>query len=398
MESRREAPGRAFAFALGLVALITPLAVHLFLPVIPAVKVALALSDATAQLNFSIALLAMALATLAYGSLSDRHGRRPMLLSGLLLFLIGSAISFMAQTATTLLLGRVVQAVGAACGMTLVRTIARDAYRPEHLVRAIAYLTMFYTLGPMVSPLLGGVLIDTLGWRSVFGFAFFAGCAISAAAYLAIPETRPLASSSDDSILRSYLALLAEPRLVGYVLQSGLNTASFMTMASAAATLMKELLQRPSSEFGLYFLLFPGGFFCGTLISSRVGSRVSNELMVLLGSLLAMATIMLQGWLFFWELVTPWTFFLPGFVLTFSQGIALPYAQVGAMAVIPRLAGTAAGIGVFMQNFGGAVFAQLYGLLADGTPLPMVAILLCSGSLCLVAGTLPFVLRRGQRG
>ena len=399
MESRCEAPGRAFVFALGLVALITPLAVHLFLPVIPAVKVALALSDATAQLNFSIALLAMALATLAYGSLSDRHGRRPMLLSGLLLFLIGSAISFMAQTATTLLLGRVVQAVGAACGMTLVRTIARDAYRPEHLVRAIAYLTMFYTLGPMVSPLLGGVLIDTLGWRSVFGFAFFAGCAISAAAYLAIPETRPLASgSSDDSILRSYLALLAEPRLVGYVLQSGLNTASFMTMASAAASLMKELLQRPSSEFGLYFLLFPGGFFCGTLISSRVGSRVSNELMVLLGSLLAMATIMLQGWLFFWELVTPWTFFLPGFVLTFSQGIALPYAQVGAMAVIPRLAGTAAGIGVFMQNFGGAVFAQLYGLFADGTPLPMVAILLCSGSLCLVAGTLPFVLRRGQRG
>jgi len=232
----------------------------------------------------------------------------------------------------------------------------------------------------------------------VFGFAFFAGCAISAAAYLAIPETRPLASSSDDSILRSYLVLLAEPRLVGYVLQSGVNTASFMTMASAAATLMKELLQRPSSEFGLYFLLFPSGFFCGTLISSRVGSRVSNELMVLLGSLLAMATIMLQGWLFFWELVTPWTFFLPGFVLTFSQGIALPYAQVGAMAVIPRLAATAAGIGVFMQNFGGAVFAQLYGLFADGTPLPMVAILLCSGSLCLVAGTLPFVLRRGQRG
>ena len=116
--------------------------------------------------------------------------------------------------------------------------------------------------------------------------------------------------------------------------------------------------------------------------------------MVLLGSLLAMATIMLQGWLFFCELVTPWTFFLPGFVLTFSQGIALPYAQVGAMAVIPRLAGTAAGIGVFMQNFGGAVFAQLYGLFADGTPRPMVVILLCSGSLCLGAGTLPFLLRR----
>src|SRR6266851_4621700 len=112
MDSRREPPGRAFAFALGLVALITPLAVHLFLPVIPAVKVALALSDAMAQLNFSVALLAMAFATLVYGSLSDRHGRRPMLLSGLLLFLVGSALAAIAQTAATLVLGRVVQAVG----------------------------------------------------------------------------------------------------------------------------------------------------------------------------------------------------------------------------------------------------------------------------------------------
>jgi MFS transporter, DHA1 family, multidrug resistance protein len=395
MDSRREAPGRAFAIALGLVALITPLAVHLFLPVIPAVKVALALSDAMAQLNFSIALLAMAFATLVYGSLSDRHGRRPMLLSGLLLFLVGSAISAIAQTAATLVLGRIVQAVGAASGMTLVRTIARDAYRPEHLVRAIAYLTMFYTLGPMISPLLGGVLIDTLGWRSVFGFALLAGGAITIAAYAAIPETRPQLgpATSDVGVLRGYIALLGKPQLVGYVLQSGLNTASFMTMASAAATLMKELLGRPSSEFGLYFFLFPMGFFCGTLISSRIGSRASNELMVFAGSLLAMTAIVLQGLLFLSGVVTPWTFFVPGFALTFSQGIALPYAQVGAMAVIPRLAGTAAGIGVFMQNFGGAVFAQLYGLFADGTPRPMVAILLCSGSLCVAAGALPFFLR-----
>lgn len=392
MNSPRPAPGRTFAIALGLVALITPLAVHLFLPVIPAAKVALGLSDAMAQLNFSIALLAMAFATLVYGSLSDRHGRRPMLLSGLLLFLAGSAIAALAETAATLLLGRVVQAVGAACGMTLVRTIARDAYRTEHLVRAISYLTMFYTLGPMVSPLFGGLLIDTLGWRSVFIFALIAGGIITVAAYAAIPETRPPAAPSDhDRILRGYFGLMREPRFAGYVLQSGLNTASFMTMASAAATLMKELLQRPSSEFGLYFVLFPVGFFCGTFVSSRIGSRASNELMVLLGSFVAMATIIVQGLLFVFGHLTPWVFFLPGFVLTFSQGIALPYAQVGAMAVIPRLAGTAAGIGVFMQNFGGAVFAQLYGMFADGTPWPMVAILLCSGSLCMAAGALPFL-------
>ncbi|HEY4862217.1 MAG TPA: MFS transporter, partial [Xanthobacteraceae bacterium] len=184
-------PGPTFALALGLVAFIAPLAVHLFFPVIPAVKVALGLSDVAAQFNFSIALFAMALATLAYGSLSDRYGRRPLLLSGLLLFLLGSAISAVAPGASTLALGRIVQAIGAGCSTTLVRTIARDAYRAEYLVRAIAYLTMFYTLGPMIAPLLGGVLIDTLGWRSVFGFALIVGVFIAIAAYAWIFETRP---------------------------------------------------------------------------------------------------------------------------------------------------------------------------------------------------------------
>ena len=138
---------------------------------IPAVKVALGLSDAHAQLTFSIALFGMAFATLFYGSLSDRYGRRPVLLSGLALFLFGSVISLIAETANALVLGRLIQAIGAGCALTLVRAIARDAYRAEQLVKAIAYLTMFGTLGPMVSPFIGGVLTDTLGWRSVFGFA-----------------------------------------------------------------------------------------------------------------------------------------------------------------------------------------------------------------------------------
>ena len=171
MESPRRNPGRAFTIALGLTALITPLAVHLFFPVIPAVKVALGLTDAYAQLTFSIALFGMAFATLFYGSLSDRYGRRPVLLSGLALFLFGSVVSLIAETAHALVLGRLIQAIGAGCALTLVRAIARDAYRAEQLVKAIAYLTMFGTLGPMVSPIIGGVLTDTLGWRSVFGFA-----------------------------------------------------------------------------------------------------------------------------------------------------------------------------------------------------------------------------------
>jgi len=396
MESTRQMPGRAFTISLGLIALITPLAVHLFFPVIPAVKVALGLSDARAQLTFSIALFGMAFATLFYGSLSDRYGRRPVLLSGLALFLFGSVVSLMAETVNALVLGRLVQAVGAGCALTLVRAIARDAYRAEQLVKAIAYLTMFGTLGPMVSPFIGGVLTDTLGWRSVFGFSLLAGGAITLTAYLAMYETHPVAKriKSEESIAQSYAVLFRRLRFNAFVLQSGFNTGAFMVMASAAASLMTELLHRPATEFGAYFLLFPIGFFTGNFISTRIGNRFSTETMVFAGSLLALAAVSGQAAVLSWGLVTPLAFFLPGTFITMAQGIAMPYAQVGAMAEVPRFAGTAAGIGVFMQNFGAAMFSQLYGIFADGTPRPMIMIAVLCGTLTLIVGAIPLLQKR----
>jgi MFS transporter, DHA1 family, multidrug resistance protein len=396
MDATPSPPGRLFALALGLTALVTPLAVHLFFPVIPAAKVAFGLSDAYAYLTFSIALFGMAFSTLLYGSLSDRYGRRPVLLSGLLLFLAGSVVSAMAPTPAMLVLGRLVQAIGAGCGLALVRAIARDAYSAEHLVKAIAYLTMFGTMGPMVSPFVGGLLTDMFGWRSVFGFALLAGGAITLTAYLVLYETHPPDKriKGGASILQSYVALFRRPRFNAFVLQSGFTTGAFMVMASAAASLMTELLHRPATEFGLYFILFPIGFFTGNFISTRIGNRVAGETMVLVGSLLALLTVTMQAIVLGYGVLSPLAFFIPGFFITISQGIAMPYAQAGAMNEIPRFAGTAAGVGVFMQNFGAAVFSQLYGLLADGTPIPMSMIALLCAALGLITGAIPFLLKR----
>jgi DHA1 family bicyclomycin/chloramphenicol resistance-like MFS transporter len=396
IEFRPGQPSRTFTISLALIALITPLAVHLFLPVIPGVKIALQLSDAHAQLTFSIALFGMAFSTLFYGSLSDRYGRRPMLMLGLLLFLLGSVVSAMAPTVNALVFGRLVQAIGAGCALTLVRAIARDAYQADQLVKAIAYLTMFGTLGPMVSPFIGGLLTDTLGWRSVFVFALLAGAAITITAYLVIVETHPLANRDrgDESVVQGYIALFGRLRFNAFVFQSGLNTGAFMVMASASASLMTELLHRPATEFGLYFLLFPIGFFTGNLISTRVGNRISTETMVLMGSILSFMTVTGQACVLSYGWVTPLAFFIPGTFITMAQGIAMPYAQVGAMAEIPRLAGTAAGIGVFMQNFGAAIFSQLYGVLADGTPRPMIMIAVLCGLLTLATGAIPFLQKR----
>src|SRR5262249_18442209 len=391
-------PGPLFALALASISLIGPLAVHLFMPVIPAVKAALGLSDALAQLTLSIAVFGMAIATLVYGSLADRYGRRPFLLSGLCLFLICSVMSSAASSVTTLVAGRLVQAIGAGCGLTLVRAIAADVYGAGRLVKAIAYLTMFYTLGPMISPMVGGILIDTLGWRSVFGFALLLASLIALAAYFAIPETRPPKPivGPGQHFLRSYLALFAHARFTAFVLQSGFCTGTFLAAATAASTLMKELLDRPAAEFGFYFVLFPLAFLTGSRVSTRVANRLPNETMVLAGSILAVAAVAAQCGLFLSDHVMPLTFFLPGFFITMAQGISLPYSQAGAMATDPELAGTAAGVGVFVQNFCGAAFAQLYGLIANGTPGPLMVTTSTSALLGLLVGAVPFFLVRAR--
>lgn len=372
------------------------------MPVIPAVKVALGISDALAQLTFSIALFAMAFATLVYGSLSDRYGRRPVLLSGLCLFLVGSAVSAFANSVLTLVLGRLIQAIGAGCGVTLVRAIAQDVYG-RNLVKAIAYLTMAYTIGPMIAPLAGGILIDAFGWRSVFVFALGAASLITLNAHRAVFESRPPAARAlpgvaGQSVLHDYASLFRHVRFAAFVLQSGLCSASFLVTATAASSLMKQMLHRPSTEFGLYFLLFPFGFLSGNFVTSRIGTRFANETMVLAGSLIVFADVLAQSCVQLGGYVTPLTLFAPGFFISFAQGISLPYAQAGAMATNPKLAGTAAGIGVFMQNFAGAAFAQLYGLLADGTVLPLAETTAITGLLVLAAGATPFCMARRRAG
>lgn len=386
---------RMFALSLASISLIGPLAIHLFLPAIPVVKQAFAVSDGLAQLTFSVALYAMAFSTLIYGALSDRYGRRPVLLAGLGLFLAGCAMCAAAVSLPMLMAGRLVQALGAGCGTTLGRAIAKDAYGAAELTRAIAYLSMFYTLGPMVAPVVAGVLIDALGWRTVFVFSLAAGALILASSYLYIPEThvsRPPPAPAR-AILSDWLELLSHPRFCAFISQAGFNTGVFFTLASASAVLMKEQLGRPAAEFGFYFLLFPLGYLVGNFVSTRISRRWPIERIVLSGAVLLIAIVTLQTlWLSFGRL-SPLSLTLPGFLLTFAQGVSLPSGQAGAMATIPRLAGTAAGLGVFAQMFLGAVIVQAYGLIADGTVRPLIAVMVAGTVLAGIAGVTPALLK-----
>ncbi len=389
-----------FALSLASIALMGPLAVHAFMPVIPAVKVGLQISDSLAQLTFSIALFGMAAATLVYGALADRYGRRPVLLSGLVFFLVGSLASLFAVSVTTLVIGRLLQAIGAGCGLTLVRTIARDAYGPDKLVKVLAYLTMFYTIGPMIAPIASGLLVDHFGWRGVFAFAFAGGAIIATGAWATIYETRPPKSGSlgpAPGMLRGFGQLFSHLRFVSYVCQTGFSTGAFMVTAAAASFIMKEMLDRPAAEYGYWFFAFPAGYFAGNFVSSRVGSRARIETMVLIGSILSLASAVVLCVLLAANVVTPLSVFGPGFFITFAQGIALPYGQAGAMAIEPRLAGTASGVGVCLQNLFGALTTQAYGLLADGTVWPLIITCGTSSALMMAFGVIPWLLREKDK-
>lgn len=406
-------PGVGFIIVLGSITFLGPLSIHLFFPVMPEVGRALSISPALVGLTFSVTLFVMAFITLVYGSLSDRLGRRPVLLTGLTLFTLGGVLSSFAGSVTGLIVGRVIQALGAGCSATLTRAIAHDAYGSEKLVKIIAYLTMAYTFGPMVAPLVGGVLIDAFGWRSAFWLSSVAGVAILFASWRMIHETHDAAhrrkqagaagsggdgnSSAARRLWRDYRSLLRQPRFLAFVLQTGFSTGTFLAMASGASFLMKDYLGRSATEFGLYFLFFPIGFFLGNLVSSRLSQRVSVETMVLAGSTIMLLGNAVQGWLILDGMMVPLLLFIPGFVTTFAQGIALPNAQAGAIRVDPKLTGTASGIGVFFQMFLGALCSQIYALLSDGSALPMVLTVTCAALLTFAAGVTPWLLRQRER-
>jgi len=392
-------PARSFIAALASIAFIGPLAVHLFMPVMPEVQKAFAISSAATGLMMSIALVVMAFSTLVYGSLSDRHGRRPVLLTGLVLFVAGSGWCAVAGSASELFAGRILQAAGAGAAASLNRAIAHDSFGPDRLVRVLAYLTMAYTIGPMLSPFIGGLLIDGIGWRAVFWFALLAGLGITVVAWRVLRETKQPRGPGvpPPRLLAAYRDALRRPVFCAFVLQSGFSTGTFMAMATATAFLMRDYLERPAAEFGLYFMMFPCGLFTGNFIASRLSGRVPVETMVLTGSALMSLAIAGQAVVILSGHVVPLALYVPGFLVTFSQGLAFPNAQTGAMRVVPHAAGTAAGLGVFFQSLLGAAGAQAFTLLADGTPTPLV-ITAVTGAICtLGAGIVPFALARRAR-
>lgn len=379
--------GKLFLVILVLATAIGPLAMQMFLPALPAIQKWFAVDVGTAQLAFSLSMLAMAITTLAYGPLSDKFGRRPVLIGGMMIFVVGSAVAAVAQSIEILILARVVQAAGGAAGIVLARSIVRDVYGHDGAARMISYLVMSMVVAPAIAPAVGGVLTDLAGWRGVFVLSGAVGLLITILVIWRAPEThdRAAASAAGGSIWTGLARLSVNPLFLGYALTSSFSMAAFFGFLGAAPYLMVNTLGRSASEYGIYFAPVAIAFIVGAFISTRLLDRFGMNPLILIGAVSTLILSFVGAAVLLLLPLTPFLLFAPMVVISVAQGLVIPNCQAGAINVDPRYAGAASGLTGFLQLVLSAGVNQLVGSLNDGTVDIMLAFILATVVLSFAA-------------
>lgn len=395
-ESGEAGPSLRLVAVLVLATGIGPFAMQIFLPALPSIQHEFGVRAGTAQLAFSLSAFAIAVATLFYGPLSDRFGRKPALLGGLLVYLGGSLLCALATTIELLILGRIVQAAGGCAGMVLSRAIVRDLYSRERSATVLAYITMAMVAAPMVAPALGGVLTDLLGWRLVFVAGAVFGLAILLAVRIQLVETAPATGMAARGS-GSFASLLRSRTFVGFALQGAFSISVFFSFLAAAPYLMVKVLGRPASEYGLLFILVSGAFMLGNLAAARLSPRFGIERMIVLGSIGSLAGALLMLLLVSFGVWSAWSLFLPTSLGAFAQGMAMPNTQAAVVSVDPQAAGAASGLAGFVQMGVAAVAAQVVGSIQNGTPYPMAIGMSLAAAGALLAALLAITGTRRKR-
>ena len=378
------APGmsRRFLMMLIIVAAVSPLGINLYLPSLPGMAAALQVDYAAVQFTLSVYLAAVALGQLIIGPVSDHYGRRPVLLGGLILFVIGSLICMLAPNIGVLNLGRVVQALGGCAGIALSRAIVRDLYDRTQAASMIAYVTMGMAVAPMVAPAVGGVLESFYGWRSAFAFLMAFGLVTLVVVHFLLHETRPIREPGSQQLLSGYAQLLRMPVFWGFTLTAGFTSASFFAFAAGGAYIMIELMGRTPVEYGLYFGVMPTGYILGNFCSAKLASKVGSLRLTRLGTLLGLLAILIMAVLYAIDDMQPAFLFLPMTLMGMGNGLVLPNCIAGAVSVKPEIAGAASGLAGSLQIGFGAIVAPIVGAVVEVSAWPMlVVIAVC----CLLA-------------
>ena len=364
-----------------------PAAMQILLPALPVIKDTFQVSNDVAQLTLSLSMFAIAIGTLIYGPLSDKYGRRVIMLLGLVITIAGSIFCFLATSINLLILGRFIQSFGGAAGLVLARAIVRDVYEAEDAARVIATLVMVMVVIPMLSPALGGELMDQFGWQSVFIAIAFFGILTLLFSISYLPETlkEPIPFEGAGAVLVTFISLFKSPAFCGYAFCVTFVSVVFFSFISAAPEIMVSVLDRPPTEYGYYFIMIPLGFMSGNYVTRYFGRSIELNRMITWGASITIVGIALAFILLSLGIKHPLALFVPIAIAISGNGITLPNAMAAAINEFPNLAGSASGLTGFLQMAFSAVAAQVVALIFNGTVYPLLVMMFSAAVLSLVS-------------
>jgi DHA1 family bicyclomycin/chloramphenicol resistance-like MFS transporter len=373
----RSARDRATCGAIALVLVILPLfGVDLMLPAMPVLGRELGVGVTATQATLSAFALGFALMHLILGPLADRYGRRPCLIAGLALFTGASVVCALADSIEALIAARFVQALGAGAGPLVARAVIRDVYGAEGAGRMMGFVMAFFGVGAIVTPILGGLVVDLLGWRANFYVAAGYGVFLILLSAALLPETMPahLPGAALARFGRGFGTLMVDRRFI-VVAGSGCLIASAMfTWISGSSFIVQNVFGRSASAHGAIYATTVAGFVAMSLFSARLAPRLGSYGLMRVGSAVAALGGLLGVALGLGTVLTLLAVLAAMALMAMGHGFTLPQSMAASVAPFPQRAATASALFGFMQYGINSLVTMLNGALYDGSAVPMLAL------------------------
>lgn len=364
----------ATAVLLGVLMASLPLSVDSTLPSMPLAAADLRVSDGAIQFSLSIFMAGIAAGQLFYGPVSDRFGRRPVLLAAFAAFVAAAAGCALSASFEFFVVLRFLQGLAACAASVLARAIVRDLFDREEAAKMLAYVMMMYGFAPIVGPVLGAHLTVALGWRAVYWFLAIYGMLTLAVAWRALGETAPerrLDALRPGPLVRTYSRIVGHRDFAGYMLMLSACFCGLFAFLAASATSLINHIGVPIETYGYLFGGCMAVYVVGSWVSARLVGRRSVRGMILAGGTImacagaAMAGLGIAGVDTVWAIVLP----MAGYMFAFS--FIVPSGQAAAMSIFPDRAGAASSVLGFVQLSFSVLTGLVVGHFADGTQLPM---------------------------
>lgn len=380
-----------------LIAMVTfgPVSIDIFLPSLPDMTRVFGTDVSHVQLTLSAFIAGFALAQLVLGPLSDRFGRRPVLLAGTGLYCAASLLCLCARSIETLILARLLQAFGACAGPVLSRAIIRDAFPKDQAARTMAVMASIMTVAPAIAPIAGGGLHALFDWRANFIVMTLFGLMLWLGVWFRLTETnlRPDRHAlRPDRMIVTYARLLRHRSFLRYTLSLAFTFAAMFSFISGGSFVLISVLGVAPGHFGFFFAMVVGGLLAGNLTTARMAHRVPPERMVAIGIGVGVAASVPLAGLALFHVATVPAVILPMIGLFLSAGLVFPNGTAAAIAPHGHVAGSASALLGFLQMAIAATAGWLVGRLDNGTTLPMAAIIAAAALISALA----FVLLRDR--